>query len=56
MNMNKRQAKKKNKNQFDEYCRNYKEERIMKKFLEKAKREERFRVKSKEIIELNIEW
>lgn len=29
--MNKRQAKKKNKNQFDKYCRNYKEQRAIKK-------------------------
>jgi len=54
--MNKRQAKKKNKNQFDEYCRNYKEQRTMKKNWERAKQEERFRIKSKEVVELNIEW
>lgn len=29
--MNKRQAKKKRKNQFDKYCRNYKELKTMKK-------------------------
>lgn len=54
--MNKRQAKKKNKKQFDEYCRNYKERKNMKKRLERAKQEERFRVKSKEVIELKIKW
>lgn len=54
--MNKRQAKKKNKNQFDEYCRNYKELKNMKKNLERAKQKERFRVKPKEIIEFDFEW
>lgn len=47
--MNKRQAKKKNKNQFDEYCRNYKQQRQIEKGFERAKRKHRFEVKPKTV-------
>lgn len=47
--MNKRQTKKKNKNQFDEYCRNYKQRKQMKKNIERAKQMHRFEIKTKTV-------
>lgn len=40
--MNKRQAKKKNKNQFDKCIRNYKERKSLRKYYERAKQGYKF--------------
>ena len=56
--MNKRQSKKKNKNQFDAYCHNYKEKRVMKKNFARAEQKHKFKARPKTSgeVEFDIVW
>lgn len=57
--MNKRQAKKKNKNQFDIYCRNYKERKAMKKKFIRESNDFYFKIINKDIFDFpddDIDW